>query len=168
MLFLDDIFNVCERDEFIYHEMIVHVPMMIHPDPRRVLIIGGGDGGVAREVLKHPNLEKCVMVDIDGDVVEECRKHLPTIHGGAFDDERLEVIIGDGIDYVRKSPDESFDIIIVDSTDATEDGCGEVLFTVDFYQQCMRAMAKNGVLSSQQQMLMRTKTAIYQRCMRVM
>lgn len=102
VLWLDDVLNVSERDEFIYHEMIVHVPMLTHPDPKRVLIIGGGDGGSAREVLKHKSLDKIVMIDIDELVVNSCKKYLPTISNGAFDDPRLQLIIGDGIDYVNK------------------------------------------------------------------
>lgn len=133
VLYLDDVLNVSERDEFVYHEMIVHVPMMIHPNPKRVLIIGGGDGGSARELLKHKDLDKAVMIDIDGVVVNECKKHMPALHGGAFDDPRLELIIGDGIDYIQKSADNSFDVIIVDSTDPIPDSCGEVLFTTEFY-----------------------------------
>lgn len=82
--------------------MIVHVPMMVCPNPKRVLIVGGGDGGAAREVLKHENLEKFVMIDIDELVVNACREHLPKLNNGAFDDPRLELIIGDGIDYVKK------------------------------------------------------------------
>lgn len=133
-MWLDDVLNVCERDEFIYHEMIVHVPMMVCPNPKRVLIIGGGDGGAAREVLKHENLEKIVMIDIDEVVVNSCKEHLPSINNGAFDDERLELIIGDGIEYINKADDNSFDIIIVDSTDPIPDSCGEVLFSSDFYK----------------------------------
>lgn len=133
VLWLDNVCNVTERDEFVYHEMIVHVPMMIHPDPRKVLIIGGGDGGAARELLKHPNLEKAVMIDIDEVVVNECKKHMPSLNNGAFEDERLELIIGDGIEYVQKAQDGSFDVIIVDSTDPIPDSCGEVLFTTEFY-----------------------------------
>jgi len=101
-MWVDDVPNVCERDEFIYHELLVHVPMMIHPKPTRVLIIGGGDGGSARELLRHPDLDKAVMIDIDKLIIELCKKHLPKISNGAFDDPRLELIIGDGIDYVKK------------------------------------------------------------------
>ena len=89
MLWLDDVPNVSERDEFIYHEMIVHAPMMVHPNPKRVLIVGGGDGGSARETLKHPNLEKVVMIDIDAEVVAACKQHVPSVNNGAFDDPRL-------------------------------------------------------------------------------
>ena len=161
MLWLDDIVNVAERDEFIYHEMIVNVPMMTHPHPTRVLIIGGGDGGSAREVLKHPNLEKVVMIDIDEDVVNECRKHMPSLNAGAFEDPRLELIIGDGIEYVKRAADESFDVIIVDSTDPIPDSCGEVLFTEDFYRNCHRVLSKDGTISTQSVMPMRTNAEIY-------
>ena len=133
MLLLDNVHNVCERDEFIYHEMIVHVPMMTHPNPKRVLIIGGGDGGSAREVLKYKDLEKAVMIDIDEVVVKSCKEHMPSLNNGAFDSDRLELIIGDGIDYVKKAADNSFDVIIVDSTDPNPGTVGEVLFTEEFY-----------------------------------
>lgn len=148
ILWLDNVLNVTERDEFVYHEMIVHVPMLVHPNPRRVLIVGGGDGGAAREVLKHPNLEKFVMIDIDEVVVNECRKHMPGLNNGAFDDPRLELIIGDGIDYVKKTADNSFDVIIVDSTDPIPDSCGEVLFTSEFYNNVNRILDKDGVVTT--------------------
>jgi spermidine synthase len=148
MMLVDGTVNVAEFDEFIYHEMIVHVPMMTHPDPRRVLIIGGGDGGSAREVLKHPNLEKFVMIDIDEVIVNECKKHIPSINNGAFDDKRLELIIGDGIDYVHKAADNSFDVIIVDSTDPLPGSVGEILFTLDFYEHCNRILRPNGVIAT--------------------
>lgn len=154
-MYLDDVLNVTERDEFVYHEMIVHVPMMMHPNPKRVLIVGGGDGGAAREVLRHPNLEKVVMIDIDGDVVEECRKHMPGISAGAFEDKRLELIIGDGIDYVMKAENNSFDVIVVDSTDPTPEGCGEVLFTTEFYSNVKRILADNGVMTNMNGLPMR-------------
>ena len=163
VLYLDNVLNVSTRDEFVYHEMIVHVPMMIHSNPTRVLIIGGGDGGSARELLKHKNLEKVVMIDIDEVVVNESRKYLPSLSDGAFDDPRLELIIGDGIDYVNKAADESFDVIIVDSTDPIPDSCGEVLFTTEFYNQAKRVLSANGVITTQSIMPMRYDKEIYQR-----
>jgi spermidine synthase len=170
VLFIDDCMNVAGRDEFIYHEMIVHVPMMTHPDPRRVLIIGGGDGGSAREVLKHPNLERAVMVDIDATVVESCKKHMPEISQGAFDNPKLELIIGDGIDFVRKAADQSWDVIIVDSTDpsppGSPNGAGEVLFSADFYENVNRILAKNGVVSTQSMMPMRFSPELYNSSLR--
>lgn len=148
IMWLDGVLNVTERDEFVYHEMIVHVPMMTHPDPKRVLIIGGGDGGSAREVLKHPNLEKVVMVDIDEVVVNECKKHMPKINDGAFDDPRLNLIIGDGIEYVRKAEEDSFDVIILDSTDPIDEHTGDVFSNNDFYTECNRILGKTGVMSA--------------------
>jgi spermidine synthase len=161
MLFIDDTLNVAARDEFIYHEMIAHVPMMVHPEPRRVLIIGGGDGGSAREVLRHPNLDRVVMVDIDETVVQNCKRYMPEVSQGAFDNPKLELIIGDGIDFVKKSGDQSWDVIIVDSTDNVPDGAGEVLFTVDFYENVRRILAPNGVVSTQSLMPMRSEPALY-------
>jgi len=163
VLYLDNVLNVSERDEFVYHEMIVHVPMMIHPNPKRVLIIGGGDGGSAREMLKHKNLDKAVMIDIDEVVVNECRKHMPSLNDGAFDDPRLELIIGDGIDYIKKSADNSFDVIIVDSTDPIPDSCGEVLFTTEFYKEVKRVLDKDGIVTTQSIMPMRYNKEIYQK-----
>lgn len=163
ILWLDNVLNVTEEDEFIYHEMIVHVPMMVHANPKRVLIIGGGDGGAAREVLKHPDLEKFVMIDIDEVVVNECKRHMPGINNGAFEDPRLELIIGDGIDYVKKTADNSFDVIIVDSTDPIPDSCGEVLFTTEFYKDCRRVLDTNGVIVTQSIMPMRYDQEIYRK-----
>ena len=161
MLYIDDCLNVAARDEFIYHEMIVHVPMMVHPNPKRVLIIGGGDGGSARELLKHKDLDRAVMIDIDRVVVESCKKHMPEVSQGAFDDPRLELIIGDGIDFVKKSADNSWDVIIVDSTDPSPDGAGEVLFTIEFYEHVKRILAPNGVVSTQSMMPMRFEPELY-------
>jgi len=141
--------------------MICNMPMMIHPNPQRVLIIGGGDGGSARECMRHQPLEKLVMIDIDGVVVNECEKHMPSLSAGAFKDERMELIIGDGIDYVMKAADKSFDVIIVDSTDPIPDSCGEVLFTDEFYQNCYRIMSDNGVIITQSVMPMRYDSTIY-------
>lgn len=123
-LFVDDILNVAERDEFIYHELIVHVPMFIHPNPTRVLIVGGGDGGCARELLKHPNLTNATMVDIDEELTIMCKHHMPKVNNGAFDNPKLNLIFGDGIDFVRQASDNSFDVIIVDSTDPIPDKVG--------------------------------------------
>lgn len=164
-MWVDDVLNVTERDEFVYHEMLVHVPMLIHPNPTRVLIIGGGDGGSAREVLKHPNLTKFVMIDIDEVIVNECRKHMPAISNGAFEDPRMELIIGDGIEYVKKAADSSFDVIVVDSTDPLPDSVGEALFTKDFYENCHRVLAPNGIITTQALCPMRYDADIYKRSM---
>src|SRR5690606_23311595 len=119
-----------EGDNFIYHEMLTHVPILAHGAVRRVLIIGGGDGGMAREVLRHAAVESVTMIEIDAGVVDCSRQYLPGISSGAFDDPRLHLIIADGADYLRSTTGR-FDVIIVDSTDPV--GPGEVLFTDTFY-----------------------------------
>ncbi len=148
-LALDGIVQTTERDEFIYHEMIAQVPMLSHAaaggGAKRVLIIGGGDGGSLEEVLKHP-VERVTLVELDPQVVEICRRHLPKICGLAFDDPRTEVIIGDGADYVAESS-EQFDVIIIDSTDPI--GPGEILFGDEFYGHCRDRLADGGVIVTQ-------------------
>jgi spermidine synthase len=145
ILVLDGVIQTTERDEFAYHEMLAHVPLFAHGKGRRVLIIGGGDGGILREVLRHP-LERAVMVEIDRAVVDRCREWMPGLSAGAFDDARAEVRIDDGIRYVAEAR-ESFDVIIVDSTDPA--GPGEVLFTEAFYADCSRLLGTGGVLVTQ-------------------
>ena len=127
--------------------MIAHVPLLAHGDARRVLIIGAGDGGVLRRVLQHRGVKRAVMVEIDGEVVRLARTHLPAIGGGAWDDPRAEVIIGDGVAYVATEPDASVDVIIVDSTDPV--GVGEVLFSEAFYAQCARVLSPAGIIVTQ-------------------
>jgi spermidine synthase len=144
---LDGVVQITEADEFVYQEMLAHVPLLAHGDARRVLIIGAGDGGVLRRVLQHDAVEQAVMVEIDGEVIRLSKEHLPHIGGSAWTDRRAEVIVGDGIDYVRRAPDAGFDAIIVDSTDPI--GVGEVLFTDDFYRDCARTLSANGVLVNQ-------------------
>ncbi|MBE1724309.1 polyamine aminopropyltransferase [Bombella apis] len=147
VLVLDGIVQITERDEFIYQEMLAHVPLFMHPNPKRVLIIGAGDGGVLRRVLQHRTVEKAVMVEIDGDVIELSKQHLPMFGKDAWNDPRAEVIVGDGIDYVKKSGDAAFDVIIVDSTDPI--GVGDVLFTDDFYENCARILSDEGIIVNQ-------------------
>lgn len=146
MLTLDGLVMCTEKDEYVYHEMITHVGMLTHPDPKKVLVIGGGDGGTVRELVKHPGLEKVTMVEIDDVVVEASKLHLPTL-SSAFDHEKLELIIGDGIDYLAKCPDESFDMIIIDNSDPV--GPSEGIFTKEFYQNAYRALTPNGILTGQ-------------------
>jgi len=143
---LDDVVQVTEGDNFIYHEMLSHVPILAHGAARRVLIIGGGDGGMAREVLKHASVERVTMVEIDAGVVAFCREYLPGISAGAFDDPRLDLVIADGAAFVAET-DDRFDVIIVDSTDPV--GPGEVLFTDTFYGRAKRCLADGGVLVTQ-------------------
>ena len=126
MLVLDGIVQTAEKDEFIYHEMMAHVPMLSHPNPQKVLIIGGGDGGVLREVLRYDSVEKATIIEIDSEVVSTCQEHLPFISNGAFDDRRTNLIIGDGADYIQKT-DARYDVIIVDSPDPI--GPAQALFS---------------------------------------
>ncbi len=147
VLMLDGIVQITERDEFVYQEMMVHVPLIAHGAARRVLIIGAGDGGVLRRVLQHSGLERVVMVEIDDDVIRLSKAFLPGIAGNAWHDTRAEVIIGDGIDFVSKAATGSFDVILVDSTDPV--GVGEVLFTDAFYKHCERALTDNGIIVNQ-------------------
>ncbi len=147
VMLLDGVVQITERDEFVYQEMLTHVPLLAHGAARRVLIIGAGDGGVLRRVLMHRQVERAVMVEIDGEVIRLCREHLPAIGGDAWADKRAEVIVGDGIDYVRRGPPASVDVIIVDSTDPI--GVGEVLFTDEFYANAARLLSAGGLIVNQ-------------------
>jgi len=145
LLVLDDACQTSEVEEYIYHEMLTHVPMMAHPAPRRVLIIGGGDGGALRRVLEHP-VEKVTMVEIDGEVVRVSRELLPSVAGTAFDDPRGELLIDDGVKYLRDTR-EHFDVILVDSTDPV--GPAVDLFGESFYRDAQRALGDNGIIVTQ-------------------
>ena len=147
VMLLDGVVQITEMDEFVYQEMLTHVPLLAHGDARRVLIIGAGDGGVLRRVLEHRNVERAVMVEIDGEVIRLAKEFLPAIAGEAWNDPRAEVLVADGIDYVRKAPAGSFDIVIVDSTDPI--GVGEVLFTDEFYANAARLLSDRGVIVNQ-------------------
>mgnify|MGYP000844146844 FL=1 len=144
-LILDDAIQITEKDEFIYNEMIAHVPLLTHPSPKRVLIIGGGDGGAAREVLKHKEVERLDMVEIDGEVVDAVRQFFPET-ASAFDDPRLRLFIQDGIEFV-KSRRQEYDVIIVDSSDPV--GPAVQLFERQFYGDCLKALKPDGVLNVQ-------------------
>ncbi len=146
VLVLDGFVQTTERDEFIYHEMIVHVAMMAHGAAREVLIIGGGDGGALEEVLKHRSVDQATMVELDTGVVELARKHLPEISRGAFDDPRTRLIFGDGVEFVAGA-EQQFDVIIVDSTDLV--GPGAALFTKPFYADCRARLRHGGILVAQ-------------------
>ena len=117
VMVLDGIIQITEADEFVYQEMLTHVPLLAHGAATNVLIIGAGDGGVLRRVLQHRQVRRAVMVEIDGEVIRLSKQYLPRIAGAAWDDPRAQVIVGDGIDYVTRAPDAAFDAIIVDSTD---------------------------------------------------
>ena len=147
---LDGVIQTTEKDEFIYHEMLTHVPILAHGDAKRVLIIGGGDGGILREVLKHKNVEHVTMVEIDQAVVDMCKQWLPNHSAGAFDDSRVNLVIDDGVKFVNnaeKAPDNSFDVIISDCTDPI--GPGEVLFSSDFYSGCKHLLTEKGIFVAQ-------------------
>ena len=146
MLTVDNMVMCSEKDENAYHEMIIHVPMLTHPAIRDVLVIGGGDGGSVREILRHPQVENVTMVEIDQVVVKASRQFLPTL-SLALDDPKLNLIIDDGIDYVSHTPDESFDLIVVDSSDPV--GPSEGLFSHQFYQQVYRCLRQGGVMTAQ-------------------
>jgi spermidine synthase len=143
---LDGIIQTTERDEFVYHEMLTHVPIFAHGRARKVLVIGGGDGGMLREVLRHKNVAQATLVEIDGELVDICKKFMPNHHQGAFDDPRTRIVIQDGIDFVHHCG-ETFDIIITDSTDPI--GPGEVLFKESYYAACRRCLTPGGILVTQ-------------------
>ncbi|MBW2095280.1 MAG: polyamine aminopropyltransferase [Deltaproteobacteria bacterium] len=145
MLVLDNITMLTEFDEFAYHEMIAHVPLLVHPEPKKILIIGGGDGGTAREVLKHPSVEKIDLCEIDEEVIRACRKHIPSL-ACSFDDERVRVFCADGARFVTQHPN-TYDVIIVDSTDPV--GPGKVLFQRKFYEDMKKALRDDGIAVTQ-------------------
>src|SRR3712207_2850639 len=147
VMLLDGVVQITEADEFVYQEMLAHVPLLAHGAAERVLIIGAGDGGVLRRVLQHRGVARAVMVEIDGEVIRLAKEHLPGIAGEAWADPRAEVIVGDGIDYVRQARAGSFDVVIVDSTDPI--GVGEVLFTDEFYANCARLLTERGLVVNQ-------------------
>ncbi|MGB9867337.1 MAG: polyamine aminopropyltransferase [Bacillota bacterium] len=145
LLALDDVIQTTERDEFVYHEMLVHVPMFVHGMARRVLIIGGGDGGCVREVLKHPWVELVKLVEIDEEVTKAARQFLPGI-AGSLADPRVQIEFRDGIQYVKETS-EKFDVVLVDSTDPTGPAVG--LFGADFYRAVSNVLNDGGVLTAQ-------------------
>lgn len=145
MLLLDGIIQTSVRDEFIYHEMLAHVPLFVHPNPKRVLIIGGGDGGTLRETLKHPSVEEVHLVEIDERVIDASRKYLPELSGG-FDDPRAKVVIRDGIEYVAEVKG-AYDVILIDAPDP--EGAAVGLFSTDFYANARDALGDDGVLAAQ-------------------
>jgi spermidine synthase len=145
MLLNDGLVMLTERDEHVYHEMIVHVPMFTHPNPKTVLVIGGGDGGTAREVLRHPGVERVVMVEIDKMVVDACLEHIPQT-SACLSDKRLELRFEDGVAYVNQTK-EKFDVVIVDSTDPI--GPAQPLFGDDFYRDIYACLNAGGIVVSQ-------------------
>lgn len=145
MLFLDNCVMTSIKEEFVYHEMITLVALNTHPHPENVLVIGGGDGGAIREIVKHPKVKKATLVEIDGRVVENSKKYLPEI-GAAFADSKVTVLIDDGIKHIQGHKNE-YDVIIIDSTDPV--GQAARLFSADFYQDVYNALSVNGIMVAQ-------------------
>lgn len=143
---LDGIVQTTEKDEFIYHEMLTHVPVLAHGNAGKILIIGGGDGGMLREVVRHKTVTGITQVEIDGQVIEMCKKYLPNHSQGAYDDPRVNIVIDDGLNFVSETK-EKFDIIISDSTDPI--GPGKAIFSRDFYSACKNCLNPGGILVTQ-------------------
>ncbi len=146
LMTLDGLVMVTERDEFVYHEMLVHPAMFTHANPKRVLIVGGGDCGTLREVLKHDSVQQVDMVELDQAVTEAAALHFPTLHAASFDP-RARLYFQDGIAWVADAEPGSYDVILIDSTDPV--GPAQGLFSVEFYRNCQRALASGGVLAAQ-------------------
>ncbi|MBA9078003.1 polyamine aminopropyltransferase [Rufibacter quisquiliarum] len=146
MLTLDGMVMCTQKDEYVYHEMITHVPVFSHGNVKKALVIGGGDGGTVRELLRHEAIEEVVLVEIDELVIEACKLHLPET-ASAFNHPRLNLLVADGIQYIQDCPDAAFDLIIVDSADPV--GPGEGLFTAAFYAEVYRCLTSNGIMITQ-------------------
>jgi spermidine synthase len=146
VLVMDGTVQLTEKDERIYHEMMAHVPLLTHDNPKSVLIIGGGDGGVLREVLRHQTVERVVLVEIDERVIDLSKKYLPFLAKGAFVDPRTTIVIQDGCKYVKETT-ERFDVILSDTTDPI--GAGAALFTEEFYGDCKAILNEGGILINQ-------------------
>jgi spermidine synthase len=141
---LDGASMTSERDEFFYHENLIHPALISQTAPQRVLIIGGGDGGACEELLKHPSIERVVMAELDADVIAVAREHFAAVHRGALDDPRLNIHVGDGYAYLRKT-NEKFDAVVMDLTDPV--GPAEALYSVDFYAHSNRVLQASGTLT---------------------
>lgn len=145
MLVLDNVIQTTSKDEYIYHESLVQVPMHVHPNPEKVLIVGGGDGGTLREVLRHSSVKEATLVDIDGAVIEAAKKFMPQWSQG-FSDPRARVIVGDGFSYVNQTS-EQYDLIFIDSSDPV--GPSEVLFRPEFYSSVAKRLKPSGMMCAQ-------------------
>lgn len=146
ILTLDNMVMTTQKDEYHYHEMISHIAMFTHHNPKNILVIGGGDGGTIREILRHENVEKVTMVEIDGEVIEACQKYLPEI-ACSLNHPKLDLIVADGISFVKNAVAKTYDIIIIDGSDPV--GPAEGLFSNEFYQNCFDALKDDGILVSQ-------------------
>lgn len=146
MMLIDGLVMVTDKDEFVYHEMIAHVPALLHPKAKRAVVIGGGDGGTVRELLKHPGLEEIVLCEIDAVVIDAARKYFPEIACG-LDDKRVKVVVGDGVAFMKDHAPGTLDLVLVDSTDPIS--VGEGLFSWDFYKSVARALKPDGFMACQ-------------------
>ncbi|MFA5400233.1 MAG: polyamine aminopropyltransferase [Dehalococcoidia bacterium] len=144
-LVLDGKIQSGEKDEFIYHESLVHPAMLAHPNPEKVFIAGGGEGATLRDVLKHRTVSRAVMVDIDGEVVRLCRKYLPTFHQGSFDDKRAVVLHDDARKYIAETK-ERFDVAVIDLADPVEEGPARMLYTQEFYKLVRDKLKPGGIM----------------------
>lgn len=148
-LILDGRLQSAELDEFVYHEALVHPAMIAHPEPRRVLVMGGGEGATLREVLRHNTVTEAVMVDIDQELVDLCRQYLPTFHAGSFDDPRTTLIFADGRGWLLEQPDASFDIILWDLPEPQEGGPAALLFTREMFEAVRQKLTPQGIMAVQ-------------------
>ena len=162
MLFLDGVGQSSERDEFIYHEMLVHPGLFSHPQPKSVLVIGGAEGATLREIFRHPGIERVVMVDIDNELIEICKRHLDSWHQGSYEDPRLELITGDGRRYVQDCS-ETFDCIIIDLSDPLEGGPAVLLFTQEFYELLKKRLNLKGAITFQGEGISPQEVALHAR-----
>ncbi|MDY0042385.1 MAG: fused MFS/spermidine synthase [Desulforhabdus sp.] len=162
MLFLDGVGQSSERDEFIYHEMLVHPALFSCPQPRSVLVIGGAEGATLREIFRHPGITRVVMVDIDDQLIEVCKEHLTLWHQGSYQDSRLELITGDGRSYVQNCA-EKFDCIIVDLSDPLEGGPAVLLFTREFYELLKNRLTPKGAIAFQGEGISPQEVALHAR-----
>jgi spermidine synthase len=147
-LVLDDNWQSCVADEFLYHEPLVHPAMLAHGAPRQVVVFGGGEGATVREVLRWRSIERVVMVDLDGEVVDACREHLPEMHQGAFDDHRVELVIGNALDWLDSDTD-AYDVVISDLSEPLEHGPAFKLFTKEYFERIRPRLTEHGVFAIQ-------------------
>ena len=146
MLLIDGLVMITESDEFVYHECIAHIPALAHSNPRKVVVIGGGDGGTVRELLKHPSIEEITLCEIDDKVIEASRRFFPEVSAG-LDNPKVNTYIGDGVNYMKNHEPSTLDLVIIDSTDPI--GPGEGLFTKDFYSSVAQSLKSNGLMACQ-------------------
>ena len=159
-LLLDGLLQSAEVDEFVYHESLVHPAMIAHPNPKRVLIVGGGEGATAREVERYKSVEEVQMVDLDGELIEIVKKYLPWSQEG-FKDPRLKLVIAEGRSYLSSQPDGYYDVIIMDATDPAEDSLAIQLYTKEFYELAYRKLSENGlIVTHSAPLLMKTRLVL--------